>query len=358
MLGQFDIEDVLRHFYVRSYKLTNGSEQVYFCPRCDRNSDHGHLYVNREKNVCYCVVCGFSGNPVTVAAQLLGTDNKEAYAYLVQEFNARHYCRVKPILTEQQRKEDIVPYDIDTLNDVYNEFLDMLKLSTKDTLKLKQRGLDEKFIAARKYKSVPEDAEKIGKIIKELQKNYDIRRIPGFYISENSTVRMVAPRGFFIPVRNREGKIASLLIRTEIKDAKYIFFSKSTFGGAKAWNIVHYTTPLEPGIEELFVTEGILKADVAYYLSGGKPFISVNGVGMWKHIADEIEYLKPRKVYICFDMDMYENKNVLESVKNLYERIKTKTKAEVLKWDRRYKGIDDYLLARRLATVKVQAGKQ
>jgi hypothetical protein len=109
----------------------------------------------------------------------------------------------------------------------------------------------------------------------------------------------------------------------------------------------HVPLGVKPG-EEMWVTEGPLKADVAYHLSGRElPIVGVPGVGSWHTVIPLLEDWGTKRVVIAFDADRRTNRAVKHQFE-LFIRELEKRGFEVMIaiWpETAGTGIDDALLA-------------
>lgn len=69
----------------------------------------------------------------------------------------------------------------------------------------------------------------------------------------------------------------------------------------------------------MLVTEGPLKADIAHYLSR-YTFVSVAGVNAIKGIEQVLKELDAKRVFIAYDMDLKNNKNVQKAKERLEKK--------------------------------------
>ena len=117
--------------------------------------------------------------------------------------------------------------------------------------------------------------------------------------------------GRFILTRNQQARnIDGLIVGVQIRldhpydGRKYIWLSSVNFHlGASSGSPVHLAG--EAGAKILFVTEGPLKGDAAYFLSG-RTFACVPGVNQHANLALFLEEMKAQGtefVYEAYDMD-------------------------------------------------------
>ena len=117
--------------------------------------------------------------------------------------------------TEPKRPEAAV---IGRRHAVYTEMLRRLTLSDEDYQGLKTRGLTDAEIEKLEYKSTADIAEELS------DAGYILDRVPGFF-QENGEWRMNIRPGFFVPVRDTQGRIQGLQMRTRGDKSRYLWFS-------------------------------------------------------------------------------------------------------------------------------------
>lgn len=111
--------------------------------------------------------------------------------------------------------------------------------------------------------------------------------------------------------------------------------------------------PLVSLIDNIIVTEGLLKGDIVANLAPTSKLrklenllvISMAGVSSWKQAANEVRKLDQHKVYLAFDQDFEDNEQVLERLASMVAHLKNELSisAQVMVWEDS-KGLDDFLL--------------
>ncbi|HHY79722.1 MAG TPA: DUF3854 domain-containing protein [Thermoanaerobacter sp.] len=344
---KISILDVAYKCGIRILRKVNTEEYLARCPFCgdSENPEHGHLYLNVAKDAYHCVKCGAGGYAVGLYAECNKISTKEAYKELIHQ-NGRSKKTTPLVQTIQKENTTEKIADIETRNKTYAALLSKLKLEREHLKNLLKRGLPWEIIALNVYKSLPADNKIRQEICYQLiAEGYVLEGVPGFYTDENNNWNFVYNKGFLIPVRDTQGRIQGLQIRLDnAQKGKYKWFSSNGLKNgtpAHAWQGVHGAPS-----KVVIITEGPLKADVAHYLSRFT-FVSVPGVTAIKGIETVLKQLGAEKIYIAFDMDLMTNKAVQKAKQRLEELlIKTGFEVYTKTWDSRYKGIDDYLLAR------------
>ena len=130
---------------------------------------------------------------------------------------------------------------------------------------------------------------------------------------------------------------------------RYIWFSSGNReGGTPMTNFTHHIGDLR---DVMYLTEGGLKADVTYFLCGGKKsFLAVTGITSLRDMPKTFEYFKKngvKEVCVAFDMDRVYNERVMEAIENVQRMAEDAgLQSSVLEWDIKMgKGIDDFTLA-------------
>lgn len=174
-------------------------------------------------------------------------------------------------------------------------------------------------------------------VINNEHRGFD-RRVPGFRgLSPSSREGMV------IPVRDRRGRIVGNQVRHFAAGAdKYTWLTGHVSPGSPA----HHTPGCNADhIEELRVTEGPLKSELSYQLTG-IPAASVQGVSNRERLFSAIKEIKPTKVLVAFDVDASGNKDVANAARETVALCRENNIEAVIEtWDAAHKGIDDALTA-------------
>jgi len=343
---KISILDVAYKCGIKILRKVNIDEYLARCPFCgdSNNPQHGHLYLNTEKDAYYCVRCGAGGYAVGLYAECNRISKQEAYKQLTEENSSRFKQVTKKQIPEIQQTPIA---DIEIRNKTYTAFLSKLNLSKEHLRNLLKRGLSWEAIAANMYKTLPANPDVRREICKELiEEGYTLEGVPGFYVNKDGQWDFVYYKGFLIPVKDSKGRIQGLQIRLDdTNQRKYMWFSsngKNKGTPAHAWQGVHgYPSKI------IIITEGPLKADIAHFLSR-YTFVSVPGVTAIKGIENVLKELGAEKVYIAYDMDLLTNKGVQIAKTKLEEKLTAAGfKVYTKTWDPAYKGIDDYLLAKK-----------
>jgi len=180
-----------------------------------------------------------------------------------------------------------------------------------------------------------------------------VSQTPGFTVREHEGRKywtIQGPEGLIIPVRDNQGRIVALMVRTLSAEKRYRYLTSSDrrSGGASPGSPVHVPSFGGDG-HSVRVTEGPLKADITT-LKSGILTIGLPGVGSWRRAAAVLAELGARSVQVALDADWRTNPNVFEALKNLVEHLHAhgfQISLEV--WNPADgKGIDDVLIAGKL----------
>jgi hypothetical protein len=237
---------------------------------------------------------------------------------------------------------------------VYSAFLARLQLSIRHREALLARGLTTEAIARNGYRSHP--GPQRTRIARELTEAFgpSLFSVPGFVV----TVRggrlpfasiMGAGHGILIPCRNLQGQIVGMKVRRDSLDigqARYYYLSSRSRGGPGPGCPAHCPMGLSASASTIRVTEGELKSDVAWHLSG-VPTISAPGVSNWRAVLPLLLQLKPDTVLLAFDADWQVKKEVRQNLVGMARLfLSAGLRVGLELWDASQgKGIDDLFAA-------------
>lgn len=248
----------------------------------------------------------------------------------------------------------------------YRAVLAALPLDASDREGLARRGLSPEDIARGGYRSLAvEGRARLARAVVDAVGEELARRVPGIVRREGDRgawLSFAGSPGVLVPCRDMGGRIAALKVRRRDDDpregARYLYVTSAKAGGASAPSVLHVPELAREildnapgGAARLVVTEGELKADVASALSGD-PVCSIPGVGSWRLALDAAARWRPRAVCVALDMDAVRNPAVARAADALVNALRAAGHTAALwRWDRRFKGLDDYLVARRRGEV-------
>lgn len=317
------------------------------CPFCH---DHGpgkyHLSLNTATDQYRCHLCGTRGNSVTLYAQLMGVTNREAYQALKQEGKVYPMPRQEASPKDAERQ----PLPLERRHEAYAAMLDHLTLLDQHRENLLERGLSEERIARNQYRSMPEtDAGR--RLLAALLRScgHELLGLPGFRTYYGDWT-ISGPKGFLVPVRNKDGLIQGMKIRlddADKPDRKYRWLSsRDLTNGTRSYSYIHVTGDTTQ--KRAFLTEGPLKGDVASYLAHDALFVCVGGVNAIRGLKKTLVGLGVSRVVEAMDMDQMTNPDVRNAVLAMRKEVQAIKGLKYTKytWNPAYKGIDDYFLSR------------
>lgn len=316
--------------------LTNADrhEVLAVCPFC--GDERKHFSMNTVSNQYQCFKCGAKGNSITLYGDVAGVDYKTAYKRLTEgkKFSGDTRRRIIPQKTERE------PRPLEDRHEVYYDMLRMCDLNPRHMNNLLDRGLDRAFISKQMYRSVP-TGHKVDAIAERLAKDYDLLGIPGFY-TENGRWKMIAAKGFFIPILTANGYIQGFQIRydADFKRRYGWFSSKNEENGTKAYSWIHVAG--WKGDPIINLTEGGLKGDVAYYYSS-EPYCCLPGVKCLSGLTEWLRIHQITHVNECWDMDKFTNPDVMNQLALMKKILKgAGIGYSQNTWVSKFKGIDDF----------------
>lgn len=382
----FGIMDVVELLHLKIRRRQAGSVYVD-CPFCgDRR---GKMNVNYSKNVWRCNLCGENGGMLALYAKYYNTTSSDAYREICDAMNngdislgygdsGGYAAGVVPggsnggscvDFGEVQQSQRA---GVQEVHQTLSLLFGMLTLNSahRAHLKSEKRGLSDKEIEEFGFKSTPPYflcrslAERLAK------QGCTIQGVPGFYLDKKGywTVRFTSrTSGILIPAVGVDGLIkgAQILLDVPIKDkddppdkqgAKYLWLSSSTKNmGTSSGSPVHFVG--NPFARTVYVTEGILKADIAHCLTG-RTFAAVagaNNAGQLDPLFALLAQNGTEEVIEAHDMDKFSNEMIDKGSSKIYLAArKHGMGCRRLTWDPNYKGIDDWQLALRKKAQKVK----
>lgn len=321
------------------------------------------LRVNKKRQcpVCnYADWCGISEDGNVVACMRVSSGNQAKNGAYLHFQNDESQPKTAPKRIEQQVKivPEYVTRSSDEINEIYSAFLDRLVLANNHKADLERRGLGFISVDLHGYKSMPTPlyGEKI--CCQLINNGYDLNGVPGFY-KRNDVWRFVDYRratGYLIPIRNRKHQICALQLRRDDNQTpKYLIISSGwQQSGTPSGAPPHFATLGKPikreQVKEIIVTEGALKANISACFVD-MPIVGLVSVSTFNETLPEIlkeAYPNLAIVKIAFDSDALEN----EAVKAQRCRLSgilndAGIEPRILSWNRQFKGLDDYLTAKK-----------
>lgn len=316
--AKFDISDVADLLGIE--RLTQGNSFNVVCPFCGDKRGKMNFRILKDGQPCNtyrCFHCGEHGNMLTLYAELKGIYGSDRYKISYREIlealgrsDIRKRTNAFPTPTlpteEKVRKE----MDFEARSRVYERLLELLSLTETHKKKLLERGFRAGQVAEFQFRSTPIGGTE-GIARKLLAEGYSLEGIPGFFVNGRNHWDAAFYRrnhGILCPVRDIYGRITGFQIRLDqpYDGRKYLWFSTT--------NKLHGTgskSPVaffgKPGDRIIRVTEGVLKANAAYAMSGYS-FLGVPGVSQYKELERvlvELKELGLEEVQEYYDMDKY-----------------------------------------------------
>jgi hypothetical protein len=239
----------------------------------------------------------------------------------------------------------------DALDQVYRALLRSLSLSPQHRVQLTQRGLMDREITFRQYRSLPRQGRAaLAKTLVEMFGETTCAGVPGLYIREQDRRwwSLAGAPGLVIPARNAAGQIIALMVRSDDPDAasRYSAVSSAKYWGPSPGAPIHIPLSKDATNSAIRLTEGFLKADVATTLSGLHT-IGLPGVSMWAAALPFLRTLKKPVIRLAFDMDASRNLQVAGALRQTVRKLSGEGfPVEIEMWDEADgKGIDDLLAA-------------
>lgn len=323
----------------------NRSEIQTECPFCGRTK----LYINTVKNTFYCQHCRASGGMLALHIAYTGLPDTQTalkdlsarFKEIPEEERKKIVSEVKKPVTVECKAAPIERRDL-----CYRRLIQNCVLSADDRADLHSRGLSDEAIQKFGIVSVPlflntiaektiSDGSDLSFRVADLVKHGST--IPGIYPSEGKAMFVKLNPGILIPVFTRNGKISMFQIRyhspkpitedlsqrekayREYRLKKFHKYAQLSSGylekgcstsGIEKTHYVGFDFNGKQTPEEVCITEGCLKADVASYLEGGKAYLAILGVNNTNQLAGEMKYLSEsgtKKLRIRYDMDFISN---------------------------------------------------
>lgn len=275
----FNIMDVaeLLHLHIRRRQ----ADSVYAdCPIC--GDKRGKMNINFAKNLWRCNYCNEGGGMLSLYGKVYGISNSEAYREICDTLQngltAPEYTAKE--LPEQTAIEQSVLASPQEIHQTFSMLLELLTLTPQHRKHLREvRGLTDEQIERLGYKSTPPFYLCRSLAQKLRSRGCKVEGVPGFYVGKDDkwTVNFNSvTAGIIIPAKGIDGMIRGAQIRldTPIRDqesdpdksgTKYLWLSSaSKKRGVSSGSPVHFVG--DPFARVVYVTEGLLKADVAHFL--------------------------------------------------------------------------------------------
>ena len=375
--GILDVVELL-HLHIRRRQADSAYTDCPFCG--DRR---GKMNVNFVKNVWRCNYCGEHGGMLNLYARVNNTTNSEAYREICDALQAGDtswgyggaesadaYAGVPAREAHAGRQPDMgitqaeraSPQEI---HQTYSLMLGMLSLNSahRAHLRSEKRGLADEQIDSLGFKSTPPYFLCRSLTERLIKQGCRVEGVPGFYLHEGGywTAKFGSrTAGILIPAIGIDGLIHGMQILLDVpfKDrddppekagTKYIWLSSSAKNmGVTSGSPVHFIG--NPFARTIYVTEGILKADIAHVLLN-RSFVAVAGANNVAQLGPLFALLAQNGTELIIeahDMDKYSNEMIAKGSSKIYLLARQHgMECRRLTWNPNYKGIDDWQLALR-----------
>lgn len=246
---------------------------------------------------------------------------------------------------------------------VYSALLDRLPLIRQHAEHLRNtRLLSDETITRCQFATVPTRSEGDA-LATEIGREYDLQNVPGFFWKDSKPrLRFAGIGGFYIPLRDHEGKVSALQIRRDRADAdpRYLLVSSDDLAaGASSGAPPHFARPWQVS-EAILITEGGLKAEViAEQLQ--QPVCGNVAVGTFTdRFGWKLRTWFPslRRAAVAYDME--ENEATVKQRERLVNALEDAgIEVKVWEWEKQKgKGFDDYLIAKMRQVITTTNNKE
>lgn len=352
------IADVVELLGIKVVRNT-GTQLHCRCPFCDDHS--AHLNIKLSDNVFRCNRCGKGGGVLHLYAYMHDVSLNTAYDELCRIYQDGQKEQIAASKVDEPKvmKMESPLADSAVRDNTYSNLLSLLSLGASHRESLLARGLSNDDINRLGYRTTP--AVRGPKIVTELlERGCVLEGVPGFYrdLETNRWKIDIRGSGIMIPDRNSTGEIEAIQIRLDhVRKSKYNnLTSVDQYYGTPAACCPHFVGVSESTCE-IYLTEGVMKSDIAFSLAQelkhDMAFVGLTGVGNINQCLRAFRELDLRgigKIRIAFDMDDLTNENVRKAKERvILTGLDLGYDITPLRWPATYKGIDDLLLAFRLA---------
>lgn len=374
----FGIMDVVELLHLRIRRRQANSVYVD-CPFC--SDQRGKMNVNYVKNVWRCNYCDAHGGMLALYADFHHTTKSDAYREICDSlqlgdtswgYEKRENENAAKAFEEAVRNghggEEVLqspPASPQEVHQTLSLLFGMLSLTPthRKHLRSPKRGLTDEQIEDAGFKSTPPQFLCRSLTERLIRQGCTVQGVPGFYMDEkgNWTIRFHSRyAGILIPAVGIDGLIrgAQILLDVPIKDkgetsgkpgTKYLWLSSSSkHMGVTSGSPVHFIG--NPFARTIYVTEGLLKADIAHYLMN-RSFLGVAGANNVQQLDALFALLAQNGTELiveAYDMDKYSNEMVAKGSSRIYQMARQNgLECRQLTWNPNYKGVDDWQLALR-----------
>lgn len=264
------------------------------------------------------------------------------------------------LCSEREHSEDDISDDAakqvliasaEVRDNTYSNLLSLLTLCPTHQASLKERGLTRDEIDWLGYRTTP--TTRLRRIVTELlERGCVLDGVPGFYCQKDTGQWTLDIRGsgIMLPDRNLNGQIEAIQVRLDkVYNQKfYNLTSIDQYYGTQSKCCPHYVGVHE-GDEVVCLTEGVMKADIAYSFALGTSyesgFVGLTGVpsySQFERALEELNSIGVVRINIMVDSD-YQVKEEVRKARDRYIEMGVAAGFEVapITWTQKRKGVDD-----------------
>lgn len=209
--------------------------------------------------------------------------------------------------------------DLALYDRAYQLLLSQLPLDEDHHGNLRRRGLADSEIDRRGYGSLRNTVRGLAARAVHQQLGDAVFGVPGFVQGAFGVTLDGEATGLLIPVRDLHGRVVALKIR-RATEPRYVYLTSSGSGPSPG-SPVHVPLGIPMTASTVRITEGELKADVAFVLDG-TPTIVVPGVTQWRPALPLLETLGARTAVLSFDaMDVLNKVSVFQQTEAFFSEL-------------------------------------
>lgn len=328
-------------------------------------------YLKTSRDVWHCNYCQESGGMLALYAKVYGISNADAYREICEALQTGDYAPEYQSYQNRQPQEiaQSVRAPRQAIHQTLSMLFSMLSLTPKHRAHLREvRGLTDDQVERFGFKSTPPPYLCKSLTARLLKQGCIVQGVPGFYLAEDGrwTVRFgTRTAGILIPAKSADGLVCGAQIRLDIpireenapadkEGTKYLWLSSSSKPmGTSSESPVHFVG--DPCSRVVYVTEGLLKADICHALMN-RTFAATAGANNVSKLDELFAFLKKNgteEIIEAQDMDKYRNVHVEKGASKIYLMArKHGLQCRRLTWNPNYKGLDDWQLALRKNAAK------
>ena len=312
-----------------------GSSWLTRCPAHDDRAPSLSVSIGRDGRILLNCHAGCS---LEALLDALGLTVKDLFSRGDTDWRDELFARPVFASGKHDRKPD------QYLDQVYRRLIGLLTLSRAHREHLLGRGMTSSMIVRGLYRTLP--VRRRG-VVEHLAREFDLSGVPGFGLKSSRWVMTGSP-GILLPVVSAEQKFVVVQVRMDSDQDGLSFkhlFSSWLEKGASSGARVHVAIPRVMCRSEVWITEGVLKADIAAHVLGAVVW-SVPGVSNWREVVENWCCL-PWHVVVAYDNDKKRKtkKAVRGHAYRLADALRQKSIAVHFAVWRNEKGLDDALLA-------------